>query len=128
MDLNQQYGLRRVINACGKMTSLCGAAVLPEIIETVASSLGHFYELDELQAAAGRIIATATGSESGCVTACTAAGITTTLPSNRNDGWGLEQPPPVRARSRIIATPWRFIKLVKARNTVTASLFHGYSL
>ena len=79
MDLNQQYGLRRVINACGKMTSLCGAAVLPEIIETVASSLGHFYELDELQAAAGRIIATATGSESGCVTACTAAGITTSV-------------------------------------------------
>ena len=32
--------------------------------------------LDELQAAAGRIIAEATGAESGCVTACTAAGIT----------------------------------------------------
>lgn len=76
VDLNKKYKLRRVINACGKMTSLCGAIVLPEIVETVAESLRHFYVLDELQAAAGRVIAEATGAESGCVTACTSAGIT----------------------------------------------------
>ena len=77
MDLNKQYGLRRVINACGKMTALGGAAVLPEIVETVSESLQHFYELDALQATAGRVIAQATSAESGCVTACTSAGITT---------------------------------------------------
>ncbi|MEO2020995.1 MAG: aminotransferase class V-fold PLP-dependent enzyme, partial [Pirellulaceae bacterium] len=77
MDLNEQYGLRRVINACGKMTSLGGAAVLPEIVPTVTESLQNFYELDDLQATAGRIIAEATGAESGCVTACTSAGIST---------------------------------------------------
>jgi len=76
MDLYEQYGLRRVINACGKMTSLAGAIVLPEIIETVTEAMRHFYELDELQAAAGRVIAKATGAEGGCVTACTSAGIT----------------------------------------------------
>ncbi|MFP6769930.1 MAG: aminotransferase class V-fold PLP-dependent enzyme [Planctomycetaceae bacterium] len=76
MDLHTPYGLRRVINACGKMTKLCGAIVLPEIADTVRESLDHFFELDELQAAAGRVIADATGAESGCVTACTAAGIT----------------------------------------------------
>jgi D-glucosaminate-6-phosphate ammonia-lyase len=76
VDLNEKYKLRRVINACGKMTSLCGAIVLPEIVEVVAESLRHFFELDELQAAAGRIIAQASGAESGCVTACTSAGIT----------------------------------------------------
>jgi L-seryl-tRNA(Ser) seleniumtransferase len=76
MDLFERYGLRRVINACGKMTSLAGAKVLPEIAEIAADSLRHFFVLDELQAAAGRVIAEASGAESGCVTACTAAGIT----------------------------------------------------
>lgn len=76
MDLFEKYGLRRVINACGKMTHLAGAIVLPEIASKAAESLRHFFVLDELQAAAGRIIAQATGAEHGCVTACTAAGIT----------------------------------------------------
>ncbi len=76
MDLHQRYGLTRVINACGKMTHLAGAIVLPEIAEAAAESLRHFFLLDELQAAAGRSIAQLSGAESGCVTACTAAGIT----------------------------------------------------
>ena len=75
-DLHERYQLRRVINACGKMTSLCGAAVLPEIVDTVAESMRHFWELDALQAAAGKAIAQATGAEDGRVTACTSAGIT----------------------------------------------------
>ncbi len=76
MDLHAKYGLRRVINACGKMTSLSAAIVGPEVIEVVSESLRHFFVLDEIQAAAGRVIARATGAESGCVTACTSAGIT----------------------------------------------------
>jgi len=76
MDLHSPHGLRRVINACGKMTKLSGAIVLPEIADIVRESLDHFFELDDLQAAAGRVIARATGAESGCVTACTSAGIT----------------------------------------------------
>lgn len=76
MDLFERYQLRRVINACGKMTHLAGAIVLPEIAAVAAESMKHFFVLDELQVAAGRVIAAATGAESGCVTACTAAGIT----------------------------------------------------
>ncbi|MDP6555436.1 MAG: aminotransferase class V-fold PLP-dependent enzyme [Pirellulaceae bacterium] len=76
MDLFQRYGLTRVINACGKMTHLGGAIVLPEIAEAATESLNHFFILDELQAAAGRIISETTGAQSGCVTACTSAGIT----------------------------------------------------
>ncbi len=76
MDLFEKYELTRVINASGKMTKLCGAIVLPEIAEVAAESMKHFFLLDEVQAAAGRIIAKATGAESGCVTACSAAGIT----------------------------------------------------
>lgn len=76
MDLFEQFGLTRVINACGKMTHLAGAIVLPEIAKAARESFNHFFLLDELQAAAGRIIAETTGAESGCVTACTSAGIT----------------------------------------------------
>lgn len=76
MDLFEKYKLRRVINACGKMTHLSGSIVLPEIAEAAAESMKHFFVLDELQAAAGRVIAGVTGAEDGCVTACTAAGIT----------------------------------------------------
>ncbi len=76
MDLFEKYNLRRVINACGKMTALSGAIVLPEVREVASESFKHFFVLDELQAAAGRVIAATTGAESGCVTACTAAGIT----------------------------------------------------
>ncbi|MEE2659293.1 MAG: aminotransferase class V-fold PLP-dependent enzyme [Candidatus Latescibacterota bacterium] len=76
MDLHKKYELRRVINACGKMTHLGGAIVLPEIAEAASEAMRHFFELDELQAAAGRVIAEASGADSGCVTACTAAGIT----------------------------------------------------
>lgn len=76
MDLFEKYKLTHVINACGKMTHLAGAIVLPEIAAAASESLRHFFILDELQAAAGRVIAAATGAESGCVTACTAAGIT----------------------------------------------------
>jgi len=76
MDLYEKYNLRRVINACGKMTKLSGAIVLPEIAAVASESFNHFFDLDEIQAVAGKIIADMTGAEHGCVTACTSAGIT----------------------------------------------------
>ena len=76
MDLYEKHGLRRVVNAYDKATSLCGAIVLPEVAEAVTECLRHCYELDAVQAVAGRVIAEATGAEWGCVTACAAAGTT----------------------------------------------------
>ncbi len=76
MDLHEKYGLRRIINACGKMTSLSGAKVLPPIAAQASASLGEFYDLDELQEAASEVIARVCGAEAGCVTACTSAGLT----------------------------------------------------
>src|SRR5437667_12254934 len=69
-------GLRKVINASGTMTALGASAVSPEVIAAAASILPHFVVMTELQAAASRSIADATGAESGCVTACVAADIT----------------------------------------------------
>ena len=75
MDIYDRYNLTRVINASGKMTYLAGSKVLPEIVETVDEAMQGFFLMDELQTRAGEKIAQVTGFESGCVTACTAAGI-----------------------------------------------------
>lgn len=76
VDLYSKYGLTPIINASGKMTKLSGAIVLPPIADQVRQSLDHFFDLDELQQAASRVISEASGAEAGCVTACTSAGIT----------------------------------------------------
>ena len=76
MDLYERFGLRRVINAYDKATSLGSARVPAEIAEVVAEALANTYELSAMQEAAGRAIARATGAEWGCVTGCAAAGIT----------------------------------------------------
>ena len=76
VDLFERYKLRRVINACGKMTALGGAIVHPQVRAIAAESLQHFFELDELQAAAGHVIADSTGAQSDRITPCTAASIT----------------------------------------------------
>jgi len=76
VDLYEKYRVRRVINACGKMTALSGAKVLPEIAEVASEAIRNFFILDEIQERAGEYIAQATGAESGCITACTSAGLT----------------------------------------------------
>ena len=63
MDLYEKYQLTRVVNACGKMTQLAGAAVLPPIAEQATAALPNFFDLDELQERAGAVIARATGAE-----------------------------------------------------------------
>ena len=75
MDLYEKYQLTRIVNGCGKMTHLSGAAVLPPIAAQVHAALPCFFDLDELQKKSGEVIARVTGAEWGCVTACTAAGI-----------------------------------------------------
>ncbi len=76
MDLYARYGLHRVINAYDKATHLGGARVAPAVAQVVAAALQDCFRMEELQAAAGRALAEATGAEWGCVTACAAAGIT----------------------------------------------------
>lgn len=69
-------GLRQVINAAGTMTSLGAAAANEDAIRAASEILPRHVEMPDLQRAASRAIAAATGSEAGCVTACAASGIT----------------------------------------------------
>ncbi|NMB11672.1 MAG: aminotransferase class V-fold PLP-dependent enzyme [Firmicutes bacterium] len=71
----EKYGLTPVINARSSATLLGAAQVGPYIREVVADSLGLSFAMAELQKRASQEIASFTGAEAGCVTACTAAGL-----------------------------------------------------
>ncbi|MCQ6561635.1 PLP-dependent transferase [Paenibacillus mendelii] len=75
MNMHERYELRRIVNAAGTMTYLGSSCVSPRVAEAMSSILPEFVDMRELQRAACGIIATATGSEAGCVTASAAAGI-----------------------------------------------------
>ena len=76
MSIFEEFGVRPVINAGGPSTRLGGALTLPEVGEAMVQAAGENVAMDQLQAAASRIIAEITGAEAGYVTAGAAAGLT----------------------------------------------------
>jgi L-seryl-tRNA(Ser) seleniumtransferase len=75
-DVMHRWGLTPVINAAGTMTAL-GASRVPAGVRAVVDDiLGRFVLMEELQDAAGGIIAAATGAEAGYVTSSAAAALT----------------------------------------------------
>ncbi|WP_430509733.1 DgaE family pyridoxal phosphate-dependent ammonia lyase [Gottfriedia solisilvae] len=75
MSIYETFGLRKVINASGKMTALGASAVSDTIAEAVRKATQDYVEIDELIEYAGTVIAEHTGAEDGCPTSCAAAGI-----------------------------------------------------
>ncbi len=73
-DLCRRFGFKRVLNAMGMPTILGANTASEEVRSAVDSVLQVSVEIDELQAAACRLIARVTGAEAGCVTSsCSAA-------------------------------------------------------
>ena len=71
----ERHGVRRLLNGLG-MSTLVGANVVPpEVRAAVDEAMSVNVEIDELQAAASRVIAQATGSEAGCVTSSCSSGL-----------------------------------------------------
>lgn len=66
----------RLINARGTFTPLGVSRSSPGVARAVATALSDFVVMEELQAQAGRRIATWSGAEAGAVTHCAAASIT----------------------------------------------------
>lgn len=75
MSIYQKFGLKEVINACGKMTVLGGSAVSAQVAGQMADSLSHFVVMNDLMDYAGSVIAEKTGSEAGCPTCGAASGL-----------------------------------------------------
>jgi L-seryl-tRNA(Ser) seleniumtransferase len=72
----EELGLRPIINASGAVTRLGGAPMPDAVLDAYRAAAADSVPLDRLQGAASRIIAAATGTEAGLVTAGAAAGLT----------------------------------------------------
>lgn len=75
MSLLASLGVRRIINAYGTNTRLSGGIMAPEVIAAMAEAARVCAEMPDLQAAASRAIAEATGAEAGIVTSGASAAL-----------------------------------------------------
>ncbi len=71
-----RFGVRPIINANGTQTTLGGSIMEPEVAEAMAEASRTMVVLEELNEAAGELIAKSTGAEAGLVTSGAAAGLT----------------------------------------------------
>lgn len=76
MKTYQDLGLQPIINASGAVTRLGGAPMPPAVLEAFVAAAGESVPLEQLQAAASRQIAAATGADAGLVTAGAASALT----------------------------------------------------
>ena len=76
MSIYRQFGVEPVINASGSVTRLGGAGMPQQVLDAFRDAAAESVSLEQLQAAASRRIARHTGTESGLVTAGSAAALT----------------------------------------------------
>lgn len=76
MNNYERFGVTPIINASGGVTRLGGAPMPDAVLRAFYDAAGESVSLEQLQAAASRRIAHATGTEAGLVTAGSAAGLT----------------------------------------------------
>ncbi len=75
MGFYQRLEVPVLINAAGPLTRLGGCRLAPEVLAAMAEASASFVHLDQLQQAAGEVIAGITGAEAGYVTSGAAAGL-----------------------------------------------------
>lgn len=74
-DIFERYGLKRIVGLSGTETVRGASPVAPEVLAAVGELVPHLVEMAELQSVASAVIAETYGTEAGCVTGCSAAGI-----------------------------------------------------
>lgn len=74
-SIYEKYGLKRVINASGKMTALGVSKYQDEAIEAQVFAGKNFFEMDQLSIQVGKYIANLLGVEDSQIVASAAAGI-----------------------------------------------------
>ena len=75
MSIYDTIGVRTIINAKGTSTRVSGALLTPEVTAAMQEAAQYCVDMAEIQAAASKIIAEATGAEAGIVTSGAAAGL-----------------------------------------------------
>lgn len=76
MEIYEEIGIKRVINAIGTVTFLGGSLMELETLQAMDSAAKSFVNMAELAEKAGSVIAEATGAEAGLVTSGAAAALT----------------------------------------------------
>jgi D-glucosaminate-6-phosphate ammonia-lyase len=76
MNIYEQFGIQRIINARSFSTKLGGTRLPDDVLEAMRQAAQCCVRMDELQDAASRVIAEATGAEAGIVTSGAAAALT----------------------------------------------------
>ncbi len=76
MGIYERFGVKPIINAAGAMTRYGGALIDQEVLEAMNEAARYSVRIDELQAAASKVIAEITHAEAGIVTAGAAAALT----------------------------------------------------
>ncbi len=76
MSIYERFGVEPIINAAGSITSYGGALMKKEALEAMDEAARHSVRLDELHAAASKVIAEITHAEAGLVTAGASAALT----------------------------------------------------
>ena len=75
-DIYTRLGVPRRINAAGTLTRLGGSLMAPEVLQAMQQAAGASVDIAQLQSAASRMIAAATGAQAGIVTSGAAAALT----------------------------------------------------
>src|SRR4051812_17075795 len=76
MSIYRDLGLEPIVNASGSVTRLGGAPMPAAVLDAFRAAAAECVPLDQLQGAASRVIAEATGAEAGLVTSGAAAALT----------------------------------------------------
>jgi len=75
MDIYDQLGVRKVINANATLTMLGGSLMPLEVLDAMREAAGHFVNIDELQEKVGAEIARLTRNEAAYISSGAAAGL-----------------------------------------------------
>jgi len=75
MNIYDEIGVTRVVNAAGSMTVLGGSLIAPEVLDAMNRAAGAFVRMHELAKWAGQVIAEITGADGGLVTSGASGGI-----------------------------------------------------
>ena len=76
MSVYDTLGVRTIINASGAVTRLGGAAMSETVLDAFHDAARDWVPLEQLQAAASKMLAQVTGAEAGLVTSGAAASLT----------------------------------------------------
>ena len=75
MNIYEEIGLERVINASGRVTVLGVSTISEKVAEAAVAGGQSYVVMDDLIDKAGEIISRYTGAEDSCPTVCASAAI-----------------------------------------------------